>query len=646
MQLLSSTVEKNSNSNNNTNNSDSSDMPPQVQGNQQMLNQPPYQPLAQLNPVHWQPQTTHQPHGQLAIPSSTVTSSATTLSESLNKPIFKSPSPTYFSVGSSSQSSNITSTTTKSKKMPRSTLASRRPALAFKGPTPEVAQQLRFPWKLHLLLERCEYEHQQKRIAAVTDNSPVLDMPISWLPCGKAFKVHDKERFVQEIMPSFFGTQSFKTFQRNLNLWGFTRVSKGPQKDVCSHPLFLKGFPGVCQSMKRIVLKGTGRGNRAPLGGVDVSSVQAVVAAAAIQQAQQQQQAQQEQAQHQAMSGFSGLSNEAQQVYQQQQMTSNVDMNVPSLQNTLTHVHQQNQQQLQQNSQQQQFQIEGGVIQPSPMPSQQKLVVLPSAPTTNLATTTVMWPNNINQMSQQPVNQDDVNTKLHKSLEQLSQIIQQLNGCNRMSTAAVNTNTLNSNSSSSINDSNNAINFQQQQQLQVGPSPIPTMMQQQQQQTVMQQQNQFQQPTSANPNSVVAPSPMSTQDLVALLLQRNLQQQVSQVQSSQPQQTQPQIQLQVPSSLYPSQPLLQQQQQAQQQQAPVVVNRATGSNPYAVNSSSFGTQQQQGTTMIGNNVNANLFSQQQHSPSLTASPSPSSGNNQQQQQQLLQLLLQQNGWAT
>jgi len=649
MQLLSSTGEKNSNSNNNNNNSDSSDMPPQIQGNSQMLNQPPYQPLAQLNPVHWQQQTTHQPHGQLAIPSSAVTSSATTLSESSNKPIFKSTSPTYFSVGSSSQPSNITSTTSKSKKMPRSTPNSRRPALAFKGPTPEVAQQLRFPWKLHLLLERCEYEHQQKRIAAAADNSPVQDMPISWLPCGKAFKVHDKERFVQEIMPSFFGTQSFKTFQRNLNLWGFTRVSKGPQKDVCSHPLFLKGFPAVCQSMKRIVLKGTGRGNRAPLGGVDVSSVQAVVAAAAIQQAQQQQ-AQQEQAQHQAMSGFSGLTNEAQQVFQQQQMTSNVDMNVPSLQNTLTHVHQQNQQQLQQNSQQQQFQIEGGVIQPSPMPSQQKLVVLPSAPTTNLATTTVMWPNNINQMPQQPVNQDDVNTKLHKSLEQLSQIIQQLNGCNRMSTAAVNSNTLNSNSSSSnngtINDSNNAINFQQQQQLQVGPSPIPTMMQQQQQQTVMQQQNQFQQTTSSNPNSVVAPSPMSTQDLVALLLQRNLQQQVSQVQSSQPQQTQPQIQLQVPSSLFPSQPLLQQQQQAQQQQAPVVVSRGTGSNPYAVNPTSFGTQQQQGTAMIGNNVNANLFSQQQHSPSLTAAPSPSSGNNQQQQQQLLQLLLQQNGWAT
>merc|ERR1711935_1281851 len=122
--------------------------------------------------------------------------------------------PTSLSVISSSSTVNSRPSKTKS---PRPLHQVRRGSgVEIKGPTPEVAQQLRFPWKLHLLLERCEYEHQQKRIAAAADNSPVQDMPISWLPCGKAFKVHDKERFVQEIMPSFFGTQSFKTFQRNL----------------------------------------------------------------------------------------------------------------------------------------------------------------------------------------------------------------------------------------------------------------------------------------------------------------------------------------------------------------------------------------------------------------------------------------------
>mmetsp|Transcript_30071 Transcript_30071/g.34100 ORF Transcript_30071/g.34100 Transcript_30071/m.34100 type:complete len:273 (-) Transcript_30071:430-1248(-) len=174
-------------------------------------------------------------------------------------------------------------------------------------PRSEMTQQLRFPWKLHLLLEQCELQQQhqlrqhQQQQGCVLPTDTGLPVIVSWLPDGKSFKVHDKIRFVKEIMPSFFGTQSFKTFQRNLNLWGFTRISKGPHKDICSHPLFLKGFPSVCQSMKRIVLKGTGRGNRAPLGGVDVSSVQAVVAQATaaaraaqvvIQQQQQQQQRQ------------------------------------------------------------------------------------------------------------------------------------------------------------------------------------------------------------------------------------------------------------------------------------------------------------------------------------------------------------------
>ncbi|KAG7342529.1 HSF-type DNA-binding protein [Nitzschia inconspicua] len=113
------------------------------------------------------------------------------------------------------------------------------------------SQQMRFPSKLHMLLER-------------TDASSV----ISWMPDGKSFLIHDKDRFSQELLAEFFGTTNFKTFQRNLNLWAFTRISKGPNKDQTSHPLFLRGFPGLSRNMKRIVLKGTGRGNRAPRGGI------------------------------------------------------------------------------------------------------------------------------------------------------------------------------------------------------------------------------------------------------------------------------------------------------------------------------------------------------------------------------------------
>jgi hypothetical protein len=91
--------------------------------------------------------------------------------------------------------------------------------------TPKAAQQLqsRFPRKLHQLLES-------------TDKNG-LGHIISWLPDGESFKVHDIKNFTNEVLPVFFGTIKFKSFQRNLNWWGFNTVSnKGPEKGTRSHP--------------------------------------------------------------------------------------------------------------------------------------------------------------------------------------------------------------------------------------------------------------------------------------------------------------------------------------------------------------------------------------------------------------------------
>lgn len=640
----------NGNDNSKSSNSNGS-MPPQVhQPNQvhqmQSIQQPQYAPLAQLNGLQeWphQQQPTDQPQGQLQLSSSSTPST----------PIIKPLSPTSLSVISASTGGySRTSIKTKSSSRQPQHQVKRGSGVDIKGPTPEVAQQLRFPWKLHLLLERCEYEHQQKLAAYMAEGqstSTVPDMPISWLPCGKAFKVHDKERFVREVMPSFFGTQSFKTFQRNLNLWGFTRVSKGPQKDVCSHPLFLKGFPAVCQSMKRIVLKGTGRGNRAPLGGVDVSSVQAVVAAAAMQQAQQQHAQQQASGLNQGGNNQMQHNIQAQQVIQQHQQMqvqqNNTDQSVMPQQSTLTHIHQnqqQNHQQQMPQNQQQQFLIENGTILPAPIPSQQKLVVLPSQPNPNAsATTTVLWPNILNQplqQQQQQLNAADANANLQKSLQQLSAIIQQLNGCNASASASVNANTVNNNG---INNTVNTSNFQPQQQLQVAPTPLPAMVQQQ---PAAMPQHQ-----ASNPNTVVAPAPMATQDLVALLLQRNLQQQVSQVQGTQSQQTQSQVQLQLPNSLFQNGNFASPQPApALSQQQPALGNGALN-NPFATATSptNFAQPQQQHHqgALMGNNTN--IFQpQQQVQQVATPTPAPTQPANSQQQNQLLQLLLQQSGWST
>jgi hypothetical protein len=73
-----------------------------------------------------------------------------------------------------------------------------------------------FPWKLHKMLELAEDEE--------------FEGIVSWLPGGKSFKVHDAKSFVQNIMPNFFQQSKYKSFQRQLNLWGFKRLTKGPGK--------------------------------------------------------------------------------------------------------------------------------------------------------------------------------------------------------------------------------------------------------------------------------------------------------------------------------------------------------------------------------------------------------------------------------
>eukprot|EP00429_Kryptoperidinium_foliaceum_P001501 CAMPEP_0176022560 /NCGR_PEP_ID=MMETSP0120_2-20121206/10984_1 /TAXON_ID=160619 /ORGANISM="Kryptoperidinium foliaceum, Strain CCMP 1326" /LENGTH=407 /DNA_ID=CAMNT_0017355701 /DNA_START=109 /DNA_END=1332 /DNA_ORIENTATION=+ len=97
---------------------------------------------------------------------------------------------------------------------------------------------VQFPWRLHELLDE-------------VDSSI-----ISWLPEGTAFKVHNKTRFTEEILPSYFNATKYKSFQRNLNLWGFETIHEGPNKGGCFHPLFQKGNRDKCHYMSRQKVKG------------------------------------------------------------------------------------------------------------------------------------------------------------------------------------------------------------------------------------------------------------------------------------------------------------------------------------------------------------------------------------------------------
>lgn len=75
----------------------------------------------------------------------------------------------------------------------------------------------------------------------------------SFLPHGRAFRVHDIDQFVDKILPRYFSDQSrWSSFSRQLQLYGFLRVSWGVDIDAYYHELFLQGKPKLCHYMRRV----------------------------------------------------------------------------------------------------------------------------------------------------------------------------------------------------------------------------------------------------------------------------------------------------------------------------------------------------------------------------------------------------------
>jgi len=99
------------------------------------------------------------------------------------------------------------------------------------------------PWKLYDMLDMAEWRNEEHII--------------SWIKNGRAFKVHNRDLFIEQYMKKMFNQTKFKSFQRQLNLWGFERVQNGPDKGSYFHPLFVKGQKDCCHRLSRVRLRGT-----------------------------------------------------------------------------------------------------------------------------------------------------------------------------------------------------------------------------------------------------------------------------------------------------------------------------------------------------------------------------------------------------
>jgi len=82
---------------------------------------------------------------------------------------------------------------------------------------------------------------------------------VSWAPHGRCFLVRKPKEFESKVMPLYFNHTKLTSFQRQLNLYGFKRITKGADRGAYYHELFLRGRPKLCTRMRRQKVKGTGQ---------------------------------------------------------------------------------------------------------------------------------------------------------------------------------------------------------------------------------------------------------------------------------------------------------------------------------------------------------------------------------------------------
>lgn len=81
---------------------------------------------------------------------------------------------------------------------------------------------------------------------------PDLAHIISWMPHGRAWKVHKSREFETQVIPAYFEHSKFSSFVRQANGWGFRRmVAKGPDRNAYYHEMFLRGTSHLIKLMKR-----------------------------------------------------------------------------------------------------------------------------------------------------------------------------------------------------------------------------------------------------------------------------------------------------------------------------------------------------------------------------------------------------------
>ena len=80
---------------------------------------------------------------------------------------------------------------------------------------------------------------------------------ISWVNGGRSFQINNRGLFEKQLMPLYFKATKLRSFQRQLNLWGFERTQTASGDSFYSHPQFIRGQPENLRHIVREKIKGS-----------------------------------------------------------------------------------------------------------------------------------------------------------------------------------------------------------------------------------------------------------------------------------------------------------------------------------------------------------------------------------------------------
>jgi len=85
-------------------------------------------------------------------------------------------------------------------------------------------------------------------------SSPASDNLVCWSEHGESFRIVDRTKFAQDVLPLYFKHDNLRSFIRQLNIYGFQRVPNASGRDRTmefQHPMFTRNGVRQLKEIKR-----------------------------------------------------------------------------------------------------------------------------------------------------------------------------------------------------------------------------------------------------------------------------------------------------------------------------------------------------------------------------------------------------------